>query len=117
MTTTTKTHRLEVGDILHTSWGYDQTNATFYQVVAVNGKTQVTLSQIGKRLSDDGTGAVPVPEKHYTYPEWHSRSGRRDLFRRKVHDGDGVSSNSYMWAGRWDGRPKFDSILLGYPGH
>ncbi len=29
---------LKVGDILHTSWGYDQTNVDFYAVTRVSGK-------------------------------------------------------------------------------
>jgi hypothetical protein len=41
MTTTTETPLAKVGDILYRSWGYDQTNVNFYQVVKVSpsGKT------------------------------------------------------------------------------
>ena len=117
MATTTTTHRLQVGDILHSSWGYDQTNATFYEVVALNGKTQVTVSQIGKRLSDDGSGAVPAPDAPYRYPEWHEKAGERQMLRRTVKHGDTVRINSYSYASKWGGRPMHDSRLLGYPGH
>lgn len=38
-----------VGDILVSSWGYDQTNIDFYQVVKVSG-TRVTIRKIGKNF-------------------------------------------------------------------
>jgi len=36
----------KVGDVLHHSWGYDQTNCDFYQVVEVK-KASVVLRKIG----------------------------------------------------------------------
>ena len=39
-------HGVKVGDVFRSSWGYDQTNIDYYQVIAVTGKT-ATLSQIG----------------------------------------------------------------------
>lgn len=35
----------KVGDILYSSWGYDQTNIDFFEVIAVNGK-QVTVREL-----------------------------------------------------------------------
>lgn len=32
-------HNVQVGDIFYTSWGYDQTNIDFYQVISVKGQT------------------------------------------------------------------------------
>ena len=126
--TTTTNHSLKVGDILHSSWGYDQTNATFFQVTALNGKTMVTVEQIGKRSVKDpaaGTpagvlGVVPEPDSFYTFSRWY-RDGKaveRNPMRRKVHYGDGVHINSYMWATKCDPtKPKYDTIAMGYPGH
>ena len=34
---------VHLGDILYTSWGYDQTNITFYQVVKLKGKHTLVL--------------------------------------------------------------------------
>ena len=34
-----KPHTLKVGDLLSSSWGYDQTNVDFYEVTAVTGKS------------------------------------------------------------------------------
>lgn len=41
----------EVGDILTGSWGYDQTNWEFYQVVAINGK-KVTIREVARASND-----------------------------------------------------------------
>lgn len=46
-------HDHEVGDIFYTSWGYDQTNVDFYQVVEVKGK-QLIVRKIGKAIKNEG---------------------------------------------------------------
>ena len=38
-------HSFRVGDILYSSWGYEQTNVCFYRVMALNGKSMVTLKR------------------------------------------------------------------------
>jgi len=38
--------KFEVGDMVYTSWGYEQTNIDFYQVVETRGKTVVVLRPI-----------------------------------------------------------------------
>lgn len=38
---------VKVGDIFVSSWGYDQTNVDFYQVIALKGTTMVELKEIG----------------------------------------------------------------------
>lgn len=37
---------VHVGDIYYSSWGYDQTNVDFYQVVALKGKHTAVIRQI-----------------------------------------------------------------------
>ena len=39
----------KVGDMLYDSWGYEQTNINFYQVVEV-GEKSVTIQEIGQRF-------------------------------------------------------------------
>ncbi len=36
----------EVGDVLYTSWGYEQTNIDFYQVVSKHGKSTLGIRKI-----------------------------------------------------------------------
>jgi hypothetical protein len=44
---------LAVGDILRESWGYDQTNINYYEVVSVSGK-RVTVREIAQTSQETG---------------------------------------------------------------
>lgn len=57
---------LEVGDILSSSWGHEQTNVDFYQVVELAGKSSVIVRKISSYLTDEAVGPMsgyrmPVP--------------------------------------------------------
>jgi len=41
--------RMPVGSVLYTSWGWEQTNIDFYQVVARAGQRTVIIREIGRR--------------------------------------------------------------------
>lgn len=43
---------LEVGDILMSMWGYDQTNVDYYQVVELVGKTKVLIREIAQEVEE-----------------------------------------------------------------
>jgi hypothetical protein len=49
-----KPHELAVGDVLRSSWGYDQTNIDFYEVVGLIGKSMVEIREIGGAGYEDG---------------------------------------------------------------
>ena len=83
---------LEVGDVMVSSWGYEQTNVDFYQVTRLVGKKSVELRKIG--YSDhktDGflTGTCrPAPDCFVGEP-----------FVKRAKDGS-VTLTSYSWAHR-----------------
>ncbi len=56
---------LAPGDVLVSSWGYDQTNINYYLVTALIGRTQIELVAIDRLIKGDGMrGSVaPDPEK------------------------------------------------------
>lgn len=58
-------HSLKVGDVLHGGWGYDQTNASFYQIVGVPSKCFVIAREIGSKIvnGDGGPTTYVVPVK------------------------------------------------------
>jgi hypothetical protein len=91
-------HEFNVGDILYASWGYDQTNIDYYQVITILGPSMVAIREIGKDI-DHSNGhtdyVVPVPN-HFTGP----------LLRKKVSPGHYVRLNSFSSASKWDGTPK-----------
>jgi len=98
----------QVGDILTSSWGYDQTNVDFYEVVGVTNKS-VRIEKIGQRLIEDNGpgGSSVVPDTSY-------RSGKIMLKRVASEDG-WVSLTSYSGASKWNGRPQYQTSF-GY-GH
>ena len=74
---------LRVGDILYSSWGWEQTNIDFYQVIAIRGSA-VDLRQLDQRTTEDGYmcgTTVPLP----------------DVFKGKAHTHrqQGCKSSSY----------------------
>ena len=89
-------HGLQKDDILASSWGYDQTNVDFYQVVEVLDKA-VRIRPIEQKVVSSSPGSdsvVPVPN-HF--------SGA--IMLKKVSPGDSVKIESYAYASKWSGRP------------
>lgn len=44
---------VQVGDLFHTSWGYEQTNVDFFQVVERKSPTRVVIRQIAKETVEE----------------------------------------------------------------
>lgn len=92
-------HGLVVGSILSSSWGYDQTNVDFYEVVAVTGK-QVIIREIeAKQVGRDSV--VPVPGKFVGAPMRKAPS----IYQGKPW----VKIKSYASAKLWDGKPAYET--------
>ena len=43
---------VKVGDIFHYSWGYEQTNANYFQVVSLKGTKQVIIREISYEVTE-----------------------------------------------------------------
>jgi hypothetical protein len=91
----------EVGDILTSSWGYDQTNVDFYEVIGVTNKS-VRLEKIGsKTVGDNGPGGLSV------VPDTAWRGGR--VFLKRVSSNGWVRLTSYSGASKWSGNPQYET--------
>ncbi|MDO8421123.1 MAG: hypothetical protein Q7S99_03075 [Parvibaculum sp.] len=91
-----KPHTLEVGHVLKSTWGYDQTNVDFYEVVEVNGAHMVTIRKIASSAESTGdmtAREMPVIGEYISAPK-----------RKRVTCG-GVRIASYSFASLWDCRP------------
>lgn len=101
-------HSLKVGDVLNSSWGYDQTNVDFYQVVEVPSKCFVVVRKIaGMTVSDNGPSTRVKPS--------------RDSFigepkRYKSGDSNSISVASYASAYQTDWNESHHETGFGY-GH
>ncbi len=85
-------HTLEVGDVLHGSWGYDQTNASFYQIVEVLSKCFVKAREIGSKIvkgsGGPSTQVVPVKDA------WKAHGG--EAKRYKAGPENSITITSYL---------------------
>ncbi len=83
---------LEVGDVLVSSWGWEQTNIDYYQVLELVGKSSIKLQEIGQQRTynhSDSGQCVPL-----------LNSFKGEVFTKKVTDGVRVKLTSYSSARR-----------------
>lgn len=96
---------LKVGDIVYSSWGWEQTNVTFYQIVESIGRITVKVRRIAGKVVDQGnngfmSGSVIARKDEFL--------GSEILTKRVSPLGDRccITINSYETAFPWDGKPK-----------
>jgi len=99
-------HDYKVGDILVSSWGYEQTNVDWFQVTKVVGK-QIEMREIG------GKTVRGEPPAEYVVPVPNSFKG--PPMRKTPQKGGYVRLTSYSSASKWDGKPAYQTAF-GY-GH
>jgi len=97
-----KARELAVGDILVSSWGYEQTNVDFYQVIALAGKASVSIRPINASSVGGGWDMTD-----YVEPVKDSFKG--EAFTKKVTFGTMIKINSFMTASKWNGMKCFTS--------
>lgn len=100
-------HGYEVGDFIYSSWGYDQTNVNFYQVVGLTPRG-VKIREVAKKVVKE-SGAqeyvVPVPNKFID-----------SAMTKRVSPGYGggagrVKIDSVQSGSKWDGNPKYQTAF------
>jgi hypothetical protein len=91
-------HTYKVGDILYSSWGYDQTRVYFFQVTDVRGKQIVTRPIAQKDVSSErGADYVAASPNSFTGPA-----------ERSTPSPSGVKIDGHH-ASPWDGKPKYQT--------
>lgn len=98
-----ETHGLQVGSVLVSSWGYDQTNVNWYQVTAVVSAKTVVVREIAGRTIPAADGGSAM--SGYSTPCLNQFVGESVRVRAGRH---GVAVKSYR-AAPWDGMPKHRS--------
>ncbi len=87
-------HGTQKGEIFSASWGYDQTNVDFYEVVEVKGK-MIVVREIAAKSSHPGADSVvPVPG-HFVGPA------------KLVKPTSGGFKVDDHYASKWDGNPEY----------
>jgi hypothetical protein len=98
-------NKLKVGDILVFSWGWEQTNVDFFQVLETRAHSVKIRPIASKTVPDMSTGnsmacyVVAVKDHFLDKPAvW-----------KRVQYGDSVKMASYGHCGLWDGKPHYES--------
>lgn len=76
-------HPLEVGTVLVSSWGWEQTNIDYYEVVKVIGKTTVEVREIAQESKETSSMqgvCIPVPGR-YVGEAMRRRTNARGLVK------------------------------------
>lgn len=100
-------HNLKTGDVLYSSWGYDQTNIEFFKVIRATAKSVTIKALKSRAISGDGwTGeVVPTEEFDEKYVLWFGKSAKTcRVFN--WGDGDRIRVHDCGTARKWDGQAK-----------
>lgn len=100
-------HDFKPGDVLHYSWGYDQTQCEFYQVTETRGQL-VTVREIAQATVPDSELSHGMAD--YRTPVRDSFIGEPLVKRAQGTAGsEGYLSFPHGCASRWNGQPKYCS--------
>jgi hypothetical protein len=101
-----ESHPFMVGTILNGSWGYEQTNQEFYQVVELIGKNSIKIREIAQTITR-ATGDM----SEYVSCLPNSFKGEPMTKRVQSYDGQSffVRMESYLRLTSWDGEEKYQS--------
>ena len=91
------------GTIFYSSWGYEQTKVSFYQVVKLSGKASVVIREISETDNLDFRGHVMPNRDQFI----------GDEMRKRINvalDDPSIKISDYEHAYLWDNKPKYVSI-------
>lgn len=93
------THKLTPGAILVGSWGYEQTNVDFYEVVEVPSPKSVRVLKIASQAVPGGSDVVPVVGRYLEV----------DPHLHRVTVDNTVKIKDYIVLVVWDGKPCYQT--------
>lgn len=94
-------HSLHVGKILAASWGYDQTNVNFYEVVEIVSDKSIVIREIRSTIFENGF------MRGRAYPLIGQYIGEPML--KRVRENNLIRIESYILAKPWDGQGCYNS--------
>lgn len=110
-------HSFKVGDLLFSSWGYEQTNVDFYQVVALKGRTMVTVKKCYPERNTFKAVSSMSEDVSYIVPDHIIADEEEEPITRKVKNftqgnlpsGDLIDITSYATASKYTGQVVYQS--------
>ncbi len=105
------TPNVKVGDIFYTSWGYEQTNVDFYQVVEIPSKHFVIIRELHQNQDNDSDTCNSM--SCYVTATKDDFIERAEPFKIKVNiqseGNEYIRINSSATAYPWSGKPQYKS--------
>lgn len=95
-------HPLKLGTILHTSWGYDQTNVEYFEVTRIIGPHTVELRELKQDRTTTGfmCGRCKPIAGQYLSPRYEGDDSGLPIVRRARGDGSvKISECRTAWVG------------------
>lgn len=113
---------VHVGDFFYASWGYDQTNVTWFKVVGLTPKGVKVQEVYGSTVSDDGPSTTVVPTDRVKTGGWVRNSdgdsvydpdAKYPVLTKRVQQGyqgtPVLAWKSYGILYLWDGKPQYQT--------
>lgn len=79
---------VKVGDIFSASWGYEQTNVDFFQVIALVGKTSVRVREVHPRMIEENPTCGMAAERTYKMTNELLPPATSSVFIKDQENGD-----------------------------
>ena len=101
----------QIGDVIYSSWGYEQTNVDFYQVIEVLNK-KIRVREIGCTRVDelsDMSCEVIADKDNFLNDVIITFSLKLEVNTNGKKSRRICRKNTYQWFDKWDGRPKYMS--------
>lgn len=103
----------QIGDIFYNSWGYEQTNVTFWQIIKLTEKT-VWFQPIAKETVETYTTmsgtVIPIPDKFIHYP---LAKTKQSIVRKRIdstnYPNELYGNRSWDTFYRYQGKPVYES--------
>ncbi|MES2208495.1 MAG: hypothetical protein V4525_17090 [Pseudomonadota bacterium] len=91
-------HTLKINDVLYSSWGYEQTNVDFFQVVRTTAQSVWVKELKQQKVATADMSGTTTP----LINEFKENAKER---MHRVKHGDSIRIESYTSASLWDGKP------------
>lgn len=79
---------VKVGDIFYASWGYDQTNVDFFQVIKLVGKTSVRVREVYPTMTKEEARCSMSADRTYEITKELLPAASRSVFIKDQENGD-----------------------------
>ena len=79
---------VKVGDIFSASWGYEQTNVDFFQVIALVGETSVRVREVYPTMIEENPTCSMAADRTYKLSNELLPAASRSVFIKDQENGD-----------------------------